>query len=129
MIPKKVQRSYLSWHWRVVQNLKKNWLGKLGNCLENDMSNLADFHQHIWRCQNWYFHGILLSKVENIWAKKLQGSYVQWHWRIMKNLKRNWLWRILNWTLESFKNLYFNELILTKVYNFWAKKIQRRYIS
>ena len=24
--PKKVQRSYLSWHWRVMQNLKKNWL-------------------------------------------------------------------------------------------------------
>ena len=23
---KKVQRSYLSWHWRVMQNLKKNWL-------------------------------------------------------------------------------------------------------
>ena len=24
--PKKVQRSYLSWYWRVTQNLKKNWL-------------------------------------------------------------------------------------------------------
>ena len=23
---KKVQWSYISWHWRVVQNLKKNWL-------------------------------------------------------------------------------------------------------
>ena len=23
---KKVQRSYLSWHWRVMQSLKKNWL-------------------------------------------------------------------------------------------------------
>ena len=31
-------------------------------------SNLANFHQSIWKCQNWYFHGILLPKVENAWA-------------------------------------------------------------
>ena len=24
--PKKLQRSHLSWHWKVKQNLKKNWL-------------------------------------------------------------------------------------------------------
>ena len=24
--PKNIQRIYLSWHWRVMQNLKKNWL-------------------------------------------------------------------------------------------------------
>ena len=24
--PKKVQRRYISWHWRAMQNLKKNWL-------------------------------------------------------------------------------------------------------
>ena len=24
--PEKVQRSYISWHWRAMQNLKKNWL-------------------------------------------------------------------------------------------------------
>ena len=24
--PKKVQRSYTSWHWRIMQNFKKNWL-------------------------------------------------------------------------------------------------------
>ena len=26
VLPKKVQRSYLSWHWTVMQILKKNWL-------------------------------------------------------------------------------------------------------
>ena len=39
--------------------------GKLTCGLENDMSNLANFHQNTLKCQNWYFHGILLSKVEN----------------------------------------------------------------
>ena len=26
VLAKKVQKSYLSWHWRVMQSLKKNWL-------------------------------------------------------------------------------------------------------
>ena len=33
--------------------------------LENDMRNLANFHQNTWKCQNWKFDGIILSKVEN----------------------------------------------------------------
>ena len=41
--PEKVQRSHLSWHGRVMQNLKKN-------CgLENDMRNMANFHQSTWK--------------------------------------------------------------------------------
>ena len=28
------------------------------------------------KCQNWYIHGIPLSKVQNAWAKSLQTSYV-----------------------------------------------------
>ena len=39
---------------------------KLTCCLENDMRNLAKFHQRTQKCQNWNFDGILLSKVENI---------------------------------------------------------------
>ena len=38
---------------------------KLTCGLGNDVTNLANFRQNIWECQNWYFHGILLSKVEN----------------------------------------------------------------
>ena len=34
--------------------------------LENDMSNLANFHQSTRKSQNWDFEGILLSKVENL---------------------------------------------------------------
>ena len=47
---KKLESSYLPWQWRVMQNLKKN----LTCCLENDMTNLAIFHQSTWKCQNWY---------------------------------------------------------------------------
>ena len=42
---------------------------KLTCGLENDMSNLANFHQSTLKCQNWDFDGILLSKVENACLK------------------------------------------------------------
>ena len=37
---------------------------KLTCGLENDMTNLANFHQSTGKCQNWDLDGILLSKVE-----------------------------------------------------------------
>ena len=41
---------------------------KLTCGLENGMMNLVDFHQSTRKSQNWDFYGILLSKVENVWA-------------------------------------------------------------
>ena len=85
--------------------------------------------EHVWKSENWDFDGILLSKVENLWAQNLQGSSVSWHWRMIQNLKRNWLvsskltwgiWQILTRALENPKNLHFNRLLLTKVCNAWA---------
>ena len=35
---------------------------------KNDMRNLANFHQSTRKSQNWDFHRILSSKVENSWA-------------------------------------------------------------
>ena len=49
---------------------------KLTCCLENDMRNLANFHQSTQKCQNWNFDKILLSKVENASAYNLHWSYV-----------------------------------------------------
>ena len=34
--------------------------------LENDMKNLANFHQSAQKYQNWDFYWALLSKVENV---------------------------------------------------------------
>ena len=39
---------------------------KLTGCLENDLRNLANFHQSTRKCQNWNFDGILLPKVEYV---------------------------------------------------------------
>ena len=41
---------------------------KLTCSLEIDVKNLENFHQSTQKCQNWNFDGVLLSKVENVWA-------------------------------------------------------------
>ena len=57
---KKVERSYLSWHRRMMQSLKKNWL------VAWKMTWIF-FDQSTRKCQNWNFDGILLPKLENVW--------------------------------------------------------------
>ena len=118
-----MQRNCLSWHWRAKQNLKK----KLSCGLENDMRNLTDFYPNIWMSKL-RLDKILLSKLENAWAKNLKS------WCVMtlkndENLKSNcfvvskltwWIWQFLTQVLESLKNLHINRLFLTKLYNVWA---------
>ena len=48
-------------------------------------------NQPIKYLKNLHFNELLLTKVYNVWAKKVQKSYVWWHWTLMKNLKENWL--------------------------------------
>ena len=95
------------------------------------------------------FDGILLSKV---WAWNLQGSYLSWQWKKMQNWKRNWLvvskltWKLEFWPehskilnictlmavfegkLKSSCQMHFNGIFLIKLYNVWAKNLQRSYI-
>ena len=58
------------------------------------------------------FKGLFLRKVYIVWAKKVQRSCLSWHWRVMQNLKKNWLvawkmtweiWQIFTRALESVK--------------------------
>ena len=102
------------------------------------MKNLVNFRQSMFKkSKNWVFSWMLLSKAENVSTWNLQGSYVSWEWRMTQNLKRNWLvnsklawviWWILSWVLENLKNLHINGLLLTIVYNVWAKKVKRSYV-
>ena len=60
------------------------------------MKNDAKFKDEYWalsalEClKHLHFNGLLLTKVYNVWAKKVQKSYVWWHWRLMENSKENW---------------------------------------
>ena len=63
----------------------------------------------IW---NLNFDELFLSKEHDLWAKKVRKGYISWHWRLMQNLKKNWLviwkmvwgiWWIFARPLESLK--------------------------
>ena len=99
VLAKKVQRNNFSCNWRRIQNLERNWL----------VSKLV---QGIWQILTWvlkslkdfHFNGLLLSKLCIVWAKKVQRSYLSWHWRVMQNLKKNWLvaWKMAWGILQIF---------------------------
>ena len=113
---------------------------KLTCGLKNWLRNFANFHQSTWKCQNWDFAAIFLSKVEKVWPKNLQRNYVSWQWVMMQrkmNLKRNWiviskLHEEFNefWLEHSkiFKKLLFHWLLWPKYIMFGLRKVQRSYV-
>ena len=100
--------------------------------LENNMRNLGNFHQSTWKSQNWNFDGVLLSKVTKCMSLKFTGELFVM--TMKKDAKLEGLtcrFKIdmktlmsFNKALKNLKNLHFNGLPLTKVYNVWTKKVQ-----
>ena len=78
---------------------------------EEELTRRFEMTWGIWRILLWvlkslknlHFNGLLLNKVFNAWAKKLQKSYVSWHWRVMQKLMKNWLavWK-MSWGIWQF---------------------------
>ena len=80
---KKIQRRYRSWQRTVMQNLNKLW-----PCgFKNGMRNWVNFH----KTEKLYIDELFLSKAYNISVRKFHRKYVSWHWRVVQNLKENWL--------------------------------------
>ena len=103
---------------------------KLTRGLENDMWNLANFDKNNWKCQNWDFDRILLSKIENAELKHYRGVMCndteEWK-KLKEELTRCFKIDIRNLTnfdssTQKSQKLPFNELLLTKLYGVWDKK-------
>ena len=103
-----LQWSYVSWQWRMIQKLKRNWLVVLKLTWTSQILTRALEKSKKFFCFNW----LLVTKVFIVWATKVQGSYVSWHWGVMKILKNDWLvvwkktweiWQIFTRALESVK--------------------------
>ena len=79
-----LQKCYMSWQWRMMQNLKSNLLV------------ISKLTRGIWRIliptlgdlKHLLFNWLLLPKYIMFELKK---SYVWWHWRLMQNWKEIWL--------------------------------------
>ena len=120
---KKVQRSYPSWPWRVMQNLKKNRLfvskmTRIWVILIRSLKTLTNLH----------FDWSLLCKVYNIWLTKVQKSYISRHWRVMPNLTcglENDTKNLADFHRNTLKcqDWDFDEIFLSKVKNAWAKNL------
>ena len=85
VLDEKVLKSYLSWHWRVMQSLKKtdSWFQKWHK-------KFLNFNASSDKSDNMHFYVLLLSKEYKVSAKKVQKSYISWHWRVIRTLKKNW---------------------------------------
>ena len=80
--PKKVQRNYLSWHWRVMQNLKKNGL---------------EVRKMTWRV--WQ---ILTRALESVKIGTLMGSFCRKYKMYEPKSYRGYAWQ---WGIDlSFQN-------------------------
>ena len=93
---KKAQRSYLSWHWTVMQNLNKSW----------PCGVKTGMKMCTWM-------GSFCPK-RNVSSRKFQRNHVPWHWKVTQNLSKNWLvaWKMTgnlinlhasNWMSENFQ--------------------------
>ena len=134
---KKVQRSYLSWHWRGMQNSKRN---RLVVYFKIDMRNFDKFWpEHLKVSKKFPFNWLFLSKVYIVWAKRVQRSYLSWHWRVIQNLettrlvvlKLTWgIWHIFTRALESVKIgtlMAWNSTSNKTFYTFLTKSFFLRY--
>ena len=59
---KKVQKSSLSWHWRVIQSLKKK-----RNCgLTYEVKNLVNFDPTTQKSENFFLMGSLVQSIQGL---------------------------------------------------------------
>ena len=65
--------------------------GKMTRSWKNNIRYLVSFHVSSWKSKNLHFDGLLLSKAYKVLDEKVQKSCVSWHWRVMQNLRKNWL--------------------------------------
>ena len=111
---------------------------KLAYCFTFKLEEFGEFspkHSKIW---NFHFDGLFFSKAYEVWAKKIQWSYLSWHWTVMQNLNKPWPcgfkngmrnWVNFHYSTQKSEKLYIDGLFLSKAYNVCARKFQRDYVS
>ena len=100
----KVQNSYLSWNWRMIQSLKKNWLVVLNMTL--GIRWIFTQHRKVWK---FLFDVLFLPKVCKVWATKIHRSYIsqtlnsdakfqKWHEKLGElSLEYSKVWKFALW--------------------------------
>ena len=103
-----LQGSYVSWEWKMTQTLKSIWLANL----KMTWAIWWNLSQALGNLKHLHFNGVVLAIVYNVWAKKVQRSYIRLHWRLLQILKESWLelskmtWKILQTFVRQLKNRF-----------------------
>ena len=84
---KKIERSYLSWHWTVIQNLNKPCNLRVSKMAFEELGGLSLEHSKARKTVHWW---ALFVQKYNVSVRKFQRNYVSWHWKLMLILKKNW---------------------------------------
>ena len=87
---RKFQRNYVSWHWKMMENLSENWLA-----VWKITTNLVNLHVRSWMSENLLLMGSFCEQHKDS-AKKVEKSYVSWHWRKIQTLKKKslFVWKM-----------------------------------
>ena len=100
---------YVSWHWKMMQNFTG---------IERSVQNWHEEFKNFWLQHSkisiiYTLMGCFWPKYIMFELKKVQRSYFWLHWRLIQNLKQNWLvlskmkWRIWQIFVHSLKNSNF----------------------
>ena len=99
---------------------------KTGSRFQKWHEEFGEFSSNQSKVQKFHFDGLFLSKIYEIWAKKIQKSYPLWHWSDAK-----WHNQLGELSLEHSKTekLYNDGLSLSKAFNVSARRFHRNYVS
>ena len=98
----------------------------------------GDFSSNHSKVQKFLFNRLFLSKVYEVWPKKIQRKYLSWQWTVMQNLNKPWPcsfkndiknWVNFHYSTQKSERLYIYGLFLSKAYNVSARKFQRVNVS
>ena len=81
----KVQRSHVSYHWRKMQNLRRNWF--VFWKMTWGIRRILKQHSKVSKFELWW---LVLSKACRALDEKVQKSYVSWHFRVIKRKDNSW---------------------------------------
>ena len=77
--------------WAITMKSNVKFQEELTCHFKIDMSNLINFDSSTWKSKKLLFNWLLWPKYIMFELRKVQRSYVWWHWRLMQNLKEKWL--------------------------------------
>ena len=82
---------------------------------KRNFGKLSPIHTKV---QKFHFNGQFLFKVFEIWAKKIQKSYLSWYWTVMQNLNK--LWHVVSKMAWGIGWTFIREPKSLKILHWWA---------